>query len=67
MEAVVVTGLGLISSIGTGRAAVESSLRELRHGFERWAAFEELGVAAKVAAPVRGFDVSSTTAASRGR
>lgn len=59
MADVVVTGLGLVSSIGTGREAVESSLRELRHGFESWEGFEELGVAAKVAAPVRGFDVGS--------
>ena len=63
MGDVVVTGLGLVSSIGTGRQAVESSLRELRHGFERWECFEELGVAAKVAGTVDGFDVRSTNPA----
>ena len=45
MGEVVVTGIGLVTSIGTGRAAVESSLRELRHGFECWEGFAELGVA----------------------
>ncbi|MFT4549670.1 MAG: 3-oxoacyl-[acyl-carrier-protein] synthase-1 [Verrucomicrobiales bacterium] len=59
MTEVVVTGIGIVSSIGTGKAEVESSLRELRHGFECWSAFEELGVAPKVAATVDGFDVSS--------
>lgn len=60
MSGVVVTGLGVVSSIGTGLEAVESSLRELRHGFERCEMLEELEVAPKVAAPVRGFDVSSS-------
>ena len=59
MAGVVVTGLGFASSIGTGRSEVEASLRDLRHGFECWDILEELGVAPKVAAPVRGFDVSS--------
>jgi len=59
MGDVVVTGLGVVSSIGTGRVEVESSLRELRHGFVRWENFEELGVAAKVAGPIEGFDVGS--------
>jgi len=63
MGAVVVTGLGLVTSIGTGRPAVESSLRGLRHGFECWNDFAELGVGPKVAAPVGGFDVSSTNPA----
>ncbi|MGI9243287.1 MAG: beta-ketoacyl synthase N-terminal-like domain-containing protein, partial [Verrucomicrobiales bacterium] len=63
MGAVVVTGLGLVSSIGTGWSAVESSLRRLKHGFESWDRFEELGVGPKVAAPVRGFDVSSANPA----
>ena len=63
MGEVVVTGLGLVSSIGTGRSEVETSLRELRHGLARWDRFEEVGVAAKVAAPVPGFDVSSTNPA----
>ena len=35
MEQVVVTGLGFISSIGVGREAILSSLRDLRHGFVR--------------------------------
>ena len=52
MGEVVVTGLGLVTSIGTGRAAVEESLRGLRHGFVRWEAYEEFGVAAKVAVPL---------------
>jgi 3-oxoacyl-[acyl-carrier-protein] synthase-1 len=62
MAEVVVTGLGIVSSIGTGRSEVESSLRELRHGFECWHAFEELKAGSTVAAPLRGFDVSSTNA-----
>lgn len=35
MEKVFITGLGFVSSIGVGRDAVLSSLRDLRHGFVR--------------------------------
>ncbi len=62
MADVVVTGLGTVSSIGTGKLEAESSLRELRHGFECWDAFKELKAGSTVAAPLRGFDVSSTNA-----
>ena len=63
MADVVVTGLGIVSSIGIGLGPVETSLRELRHGLQRWDGFTELGVGPTVAAPVPGFDVSSTNPA----
>lgn len=55
MPRVFITGLGFITSIGNTSAAVEQSLRELRHGLVRYPAFEADNVPVKVAAPVREF------------
>ncbi len=55
MARVFVTGLGFITSIGNDSAAVEASLRELRHGMEVYAPFAAANIPVKVAAPVRGF------------
>ena len=60
MPKVYITGLGFITSIGNDRASVTTSLRELRHGFERYAPFAGPEVPVKVAAPVRGFQMDST-------
>ena len=59
MRRVVVTGLGFITSIGHSRAEVLASLRELRHGCARCDVVPGTELPVKVAAPVRGFDVSS--------
>ena len=59
MSRVVVTGLGLVTSIGTRRDEVLASLREGRHGCARWDPVPGCAVTVKVAAPVRGFNVVS--------
>lgn len=59
MPKVFITGLGFITSIGNDAAAVTESLRTLRHGMERYAAFEKPDIPVKVAAPVKGFDTES--------
>ncbi len=59
MRKVYITGLGFISSIGNNAASVARSLRELRHGITLFEPFQREDSPVKVAAPVRGFDVSS--------
>ncbi len=51
----VITGLGFIVSIGNDRAAVGRSLRELRHGFERYEFMDNPNVPVKVAGTIKGF------------
>ncbi|MDB6093843.1 MAG: fabB [Verrucomicrobia bacterium] len=60
MPRVFITGLGFITSIGNDAANVTTSLRELRHGFERYAPFQDPSIPVKIAAPVRGFSMEST-------
>ena len=55
----VITGLGLVSSIGHSRADVIRSVRELRHGIAPWQPVPGIELPTKVAGLVRGFDVSS--------
>ena len=59
MPRVFVTGLGFITSIGNTSAAVEHSLRELRHGIVRNPAFAADNVPIKVSAPVREFQTDA--------
>jgi 3-oxoacyl-[acyl-carrier-protein] synthase-1 len=59
MPRVFITGLGFITSIGNTTAAVELSLRELRHGLVRHPAFDGDNVPVKVIAPVRDFQTDS--------
>ncbi len=59
MNSVVITGIGFVSSIGTGREQVLSSLRDLRHGFvRRQIAGEGIGPDLVVGS-VDGFEVAS--------
>lgn len=58
-RAVVVTGLGFISSIGNSSAEVGASLRELRHGLAPYPPFAGDNVPVKLTGPVRGFDTTS--------
>ncbi|MFA6959285.1 MAG: beta-ketoacyl-[acyl-carrier-protein] synthase family protein [Opitutaceae bacterium] len=55
MPRIFITGLGFITSIGNTSAAVEASLRELRHGMVSYPPFAADNIPAKVAAPVREF------------
>lgn len=59
MPKVYITGLGFITSIGNDAAAVTKSLREMQHGFERYAPFQSPEIPVKVAAPVKGFSTDS--------
>ena len=58
MPRVFITGLGFITSIGNTSAAVEQSLRELRHGMVRHPAFAADNIPVKVIAPVRDFQTN---------
>jgi len=51
----VITGLGFITSIGQDQAAVRTSLRELRHGFEPVEFLDNPNLPVKVAGTVKGF------------
>jgi len=53
MRRVVVTGLGIVSSIGNNKAEVLESLREGRPGFEFAEDYRELGLRSQVRGPVR--------------
>ncbi|RMG43153.1 MAG: beta-ketoacyl-[acyl-carrier-protein] synthase family protein [Acidobacteria bacterium] len=46
---VVITGMGAVSSIGTGLAAIESALREGRSGIRRVPEWGEMGIESQVA------------------
>jgi len=59
MPRVFITGLGFITSIGNDSAAVTSSLRELRHGFEIYPPFQRPDIPVKVAATIKDFKVDS--------
>ncbi len=53
MRRVVVTGIGIVSSIGTNAAEVLASLREGRSGIEASEEYRELGFRSQVHGPVR--------------
>ncbi|HZR48328.1 MAG TPA: beta-ketoacyl-[acyl-carrier-protein] synthase family protein [Streptosporangiaceae bacterium] len=53
---VVVTGLGVLSSIGTGAAEFEAALRAGREGRAQLTAFDTTGFAHSYGCPVTGFD-----------
>lgn len=59
MNRVVVTGLGFISSIGNGRAAVLESLREGRSGIEVMPELASANDRVKLAGTVKGFSFPS--------
>ena len=55
----VITGLGFIISIGNDKAAVRRSLRELRHGFERFEFLHNPDLPVKVAGTIKDFEFPS--------
>lgn len=56
---VVISGLGLVTSIGNDQAAVTASLRELRSGVERFDFLPGQDLPVKVAGTIKGFDTSA--------
>ena len=60
MRKVYITGLGFITCIGNDPAAVEASVRELRHGFVLYPPFQGPNMAVKVVGTVKGFCTDST-------
>jgi len=58
MRRVVVTGLGIVSSVGNRKEDVLRSLRESRSGIEFIPEMKELGFRCQVAGRVRGLDVT---------
>jgi 3-oxoacyl-(acyl-carrier-protein) synthase len=59
VKAVVVTGLGLVTSIGTGKEAVLAALRNLRTGIRAWDPLSGTELPVKLAGVVAGFDFPS--------
>ena len=57
---VVLSGLGFVTSIGNGRAAVARSLRELRHGIEPFEFLPGCDLPVKVAGTIKDFDTRSS-------
>ncbi|TVR49540.1 MAG: beta-ketoacyl-[acyl-carrier-protein] synthase family protein [Puniceicoccaceae bacterium] len=57
---VVVTGIGLVTSIGNDLATVTEALRELRHGFECPPEYDTPDSPVRVVGTVKGFGVDST-------
>ena len=53
MKRVVITGLGIKSSIGNSKEEVSASLREARSGIEHSSTYEELGFRSHVHGPIR--------------
>ena len=53
MRRVVITGIGIVSSIGVNRAQVAQSLREVRSGIEAAPEYRELGFRSQVHGPLR--------------
>ena len=53
MKRVVVTGLGIKSSIGNSKEEVSTSLRDARSGIEHSEVYEELGFRSHVHGPIR--------------
>lgn len=60
MPKVVVTGLGFITSIGNDQSTVVKNLRELNHGIERYAPFEDNKIPVHLAGTIKDFDATST-------
>ncbi|HWA87224.1 MAG TPA: beta-ketoacyl-[acyl-carrier-protein] synthase family protein [Opitutus sp.] len=59
MPRVFITGLGFVTSIGNDAATVGSHLRELRHGFEVYPAFQKPDIPCKVVGTVKDFSTDS--------
>ena len=58
MESVLITGLGLVTSIGHDRATVTRALQELRSGIVPWDPLPGVTLPVKVAGTLKGFDLT---------
>lgn len=59
MRRVVVTGMGIVCSLGNDKAAVLSSLREGRSGIRAKEQYKEMGMRSQVAGSVRDLDLEA--------
>jgi 3-oxoacyl-[acyl-carrier-protein] synthase I len=59
MPRVFITGLGFVTSIGNDAATVSRNLRELRHGFELYPAFQKPEIPCKVVGTIKEFNTDS--------
>ena len=59
MRRVVVTGMGLVSSLGLGTGAAVEAMRDLRSGVTKWDPVPGVALPVKVAGVVPGFDLTS--------
>jgi len=59
MPRVFITGLGFVTSIGNDAAAVASSLRDLRHGFEVYPPFQKPEIPCKIVGTIKEFSTDS--------
>ena len=62
MKRVLITGLGLVTSIGNNKETVIDALKHLKHGIERYPPFEADNIPVKVIASIKGFDTTSPDA-----
>jgi len=60
MPRVFITGLGFVTSIGNDATTVTRNLRELRHGFELYPAFQKPDIPCKVVGTIKEFNIDST-------
>jgi 3-oxoacyl-[acyl-carrier-protein] synthase I len=60
MPRVFITGVGFVTSIGNDAATVSRNLRELRHGFELYPAFQKPETPCKVVGTIKDFTTDST-------
>ena len=64
MNDVVVTGVGLVSSLGNTTADALDAMRHLRTGLVPWHPIPDLELPVTIAGPIPGFDVSGLDATS---
>ena len=62
MKRVVVTGLGLATSIGNSKTEVVDSLTNMKNGFEPYKLFDKEGIPIKLAGTIKGFETDSMDA-----
>jgi len=59
MKRVLVTGLGFVTSIGNNKKSVEQSLKNLKHGIEKFKPFEKENIPVKVVGTIKDFETRS--------
>ena len=64
---VVVTGMGIVSSIGNNTEEVKESLINKKSGIVEAEAYKEMGFRSQIHGAIRGIDTSTVTRASAGQ